>query len=185
MGFASHKGPSSHSCRCKNWIMSCALQLYPWCQASACLVFPFPSAFAFCKHGDFMHPGEDRGLQWCPVPSAPSWSWKRAYLSHFSSASAVAFPLLSQVSLLIAHINLTEKDCSFHPALKTCLICLGNRTFGTFQIGKTLIYSPTCNTTHFCIHRAQNTFSCVVAEKYFGPYDNLVSQTGQLLLFSS
>lgn len=97
----------------------------------------------------------------------------------------VAFPLLSQVSLLIAHINLTEKDCSFHPALTTCLICLGNRTSGTFQIGKTLIYSPTCNTTHFCIHRAQNTFSCVAAEKYFDPYDNLVSQTGQLLLFST
>lgn len=97
----------------------------------------------------------------------------------------VAFPLLSQLSLLIEHINLTEKDCSFHPALTTCLICLGNRTSGTFRIGKTLIYSPTCNTTHFCIHGAQNTFSCVAAEKYFGPYDNLVSQTGELLLFST
>lgn len=97
----------------------------------------------------------------------------------------VAFPLRAQVSLPIVHINLTKKDSSFHPALTTCLICLGNRTSGTFRTGKTLIYSPTCNTTHFCIRRAQNTFSCVAGEKHFGPDDNLVSQTGQLLLFST
>lgn len=87
--FASRKGPSSHACRCKDWVMSCARQLHPWCQT----VFPVPSASAFCKHGDFIHPAEDRGLQGCPVPSAPSWSRKRAYLSPFSSASVCGIPV--------------------------------------------------------------------------------------------